>query len=379
MNTNKTSSQEDDTKSSRMLNNLTQIGFGVGTLFPVFSVIIDLLYHDYGLSVDNLVSLYNSNPLHWVILSAPVVLGLTCYLLGKKISARETFLQEVTQSEKSQARLMEEFINQLATGNLSVQIPAEFKNESLAGILTSFRDNLHKEKLEAERRLWTNEGLAHFGDILRNPGTLEELSSSLVSNLAKYLKCSQAALFIVQRQDGDTFLELKGCYAYERKKFLVKRVDPGEGVLGQCYLEKRTILLYQVPPNYVSITSGLGQATPNCLVLSPLMTEGTVEGVIEIAGFRKLEQHEISFLEKVCENIAAVFKNVNTNEETRKLLEESRENSEMMQSQEEEMRQNLEELSATQEEMLRKEKEFTKIIATYKSTYGEIKETATHS
>ena len=110
-------------------------------------------------------------------------------------------------------------------------------------------------------------------------------------------------------------------------------------------------------------------------MLSPLKAEGTVEGVIEIAGFKKLEQHEISFLEKVCESIAAVLKNIKTNEETRKLLEESQQQAEMMQSQEEEMRQNLEELSATQEEMMRKEKEFTKIIATYKSRFGEIEET----
>ena len=353
---------QENAKTSRMLNNLTQIGFGVGMLFPLFSIIIDLIYNNYGLSTDNLLLLYKNNPLHWIILSAPFVLSLTCYLLGKKINARETFLQEVTESEKYQAKLMQEYINELATGNLSVQVPSEFKNQSLSGILNTFRDNLYHEKLEAERRLWTNEGLAHFGDILRNHRNLEELSSAIVSNLARYLRCSQAALFIVQREDEEVFLELKACYAYERKKYLTKRVDPGQGLLGQCYLEKRTILLYQVPANYVSITSGLGQATPNCLVLSPLLAEGTVEGVIEVAGFKKLDQHEIAFLEKVCESIAAVYKNIKVNEETRKLLEESQSQAEMMQSQEEEMRQNLEELSATQEEMLRKEKEFTKII-----------------
>jgi methyl-accepting chemotaxis protein len=201
------------------------------------------------------------------------------------------------------------------------------------------------------------------GDILRTHGKLDELSFSIVSNLAKYLKCSQAALFIVQRENDEVFLELKGCYAYERKKYLTKRVEPGHGLLGQCYLEKRTILLYEVPADYVTITSGLGQATPNCLVLAPLMAEGTVEGVIEVAGFRRLEQHEINFLEKVCESIAAVYKNIKTNDETRRLLEESQEQAEMMQSQEEEMRQNMEELAATQEEMMRKEKEFLKIIA----------------
>lgn len=361
-------------KSSKMLNNLTLIGFGVGTLFPIFSIIIDLLYHNFSFSTENLSSLYKNNPLHWVILSAPFVLGLTCYLLGKAISARESFMLEAAQTQKNQAMLIEGYISQLATGNLSAVIPPDFKNQSLSEILTTFRDKLSQEKLEAERRLWTNEGLAHFGDILRNHGNLEELSFTIVRNLAKYLKCSQAALFIVQRKNDETYLELKGCYAYERKKYLTKRVDPGEGLLGQCYLEKRTILLYEVPSDYVTITSGLGQATPNCLVLSPLKAEGKVEGVIEIAGFRRLEQYEINFLEKVCESIAAVYNNIKTNDETRRLLEESQEQAEMMQSQEEEMRQNLEELAATQEEMLRKEKEFMKIIAAYKSRYGEMTE-----
>jgi transcriptional regulator with GAF, ATPase, and Fis domain len=128
------------------------------------------------------------------------------------------------------------------------------------------------------------------------------------------------------------------------------------------------------PENYVTITSGLGEALPNCLVLCPLKTEDTVEGVIEIAGFRKLEPYEITFLEKVCENTAAVFKNLKTADETRRLLEDSQEHSEMMKSQEEEMRQNMEELSATQEEMLRKEKEFTSMLKAYREKFGELDE-----
>jgi len=365
-------------EASRMLTNLTQIGFGLGLLFPIISVLIDLMYHDYEMTPGNVTLLFRNNPLHWIILSAPFVLGYTCYLLGKKISAREAYLQDVTVKERNQSRLIEEYISQLAKGDLEVQISSDFDNPSLSQVLTSFRDNLQHEKIEAAQRRWTNEGLTHFGDLLRSYSKLEDLSLSVTSNLVKYLRCSQAGLFTVEKEGDDTMLVLTGCYAYERKKFLTRRIDVGTGLLGQCYLEKRTILLYDVPQGYVSITSGLGDAEPNCLVLCPLKTEDSVEGVIELAGFRKLEPHEIRFLEKVCENTAAVFKNLKTSEETRLLLEASQEHAEMMQSQEEEMRQNMEELSATQEEMLRKEKEFTHMIKTYRDKYGELEKAGIH-
>jgi hypothetical protein len=367
-----TSSSGSD-KSSKMLNNLSKIGFGLGLFFPLVSIIIDLIYRDFGLTMDNLATIYKTNPLHWIILSAPVVLSVTCYMLGKRIAAREHFLQTLTETEKQQSRLMEDYVSQLANGNFTAKVSEDFQNQSLAGILASFRDKLNNEKLDAERRQWTNEGLTHFGDILRTHGTLEDLSFSIVNTLATYLRCTQAGLFVIQEdEDGEKYLELKGCYAYERKRFLTKRVEAGEGLLGQCFLEKNTILLYEVPPNYVTITSGLGQATPDCLVLCPLKTEDSIEGVVEIAGFRKLEAHEVKFLEKVCENTASVFKSLKTNDATRKLLMSSQEQTEMMRSQEEEMRQNMEELSATQEEMLRKEKEFTTIIKNYKEKFGEI-------
>ena len=368
--------KQQSSETSRMLNNLTQIGFGLGMLFPIISIIIDLTYNDYELTPGNMVLLYKNNPLHWIILSAPLVLGYTCYLLGKIISRRESFLHDVSAKERNQSKLIEEYISQLAKGDLTVQISDDFDNSSLSHVLTTFRDNLQREKIEAGRRRWANEGLTHFGDLLRSYANLEELSLAITSNLVKYLKCTQAGLFTAEKEGDDTMLVLKGCYAYERKKFLTKRIDLGTGLLGQCYLEKRTILLYDVPQGYVSITSGLGDAEPNCLVLCPLKTEDSVEGVIELAGFHKLEPHEIRFLEKVSENAAAVFKNLKTSEETRMLLEASQEHAEMMQSQEEEMRQNMEELSATQEEMLRKEKEFTNIIKTYKEKFGELERAA---
>lgn len=357
-------------KSPRIINNLTRFGIGLGFLFPAVSLFIDLWLKDLAFSLANLGSIYTSNPLHWIILSAPVVLGGSFHYLAKRIADRENYLVSLAQKEKEQLEMISTYVTQLGNGNLAASLPADFKNTALSETLHAFRDKLAAEKDQSDKRQWVNEGLAKFGEILRALENLDELGYSVVKNLVEYCKLTQGGIFVVTQGD-QPLLELKGCYAYERKKFLQRKIEPGQGLVGQCYLERERILLYKVPDDYVHITSGLGEANPTCLILLPLKTEDTIEGVIEMAGFRRFEPHELEFLEKVCESTATVFKNVKNADRTRRLLQASQEQAEMMRSQEEEMRQNLEELAATQEEMQRKEQEFIKQIENYKARLGE--------
>jgi putative methionine-R-sulfoxide reductase with GAF domain len=357
-------------KPSRIINNLTRIGIGLGLLFPVGSLIIDLWINHLDFSIKNLAGLYAGNPLHWVILSAPFVLGGSFYYLAGRIAERENYLMNLAGREKEQVEMIAAYINNLGSGNLAASLSEQFQNKSLLETLHAFRDNLVTEREKAEKRQWVNEGLAKFGELLRQHENLNELGYSVVKNLVEYCKLTQGGIFIITEGDKPV-LELTGCYAYERKKFLEKKIEPGQGLIGQCYLERERILLYKVPQDYVHITSGLGDANPTCLILLPLKTEDTIEGVIEMAGFRRFEPHELEFLEKVCESTATVFKNVKNAERTKRLLQASQEQAEIMRAQEEEMRQNMEELAATQEEMQRKEQEFIRQIANYKSRLGE--------
>lgn len=358
-------------KTSRIINNLTRIGIGLGLLFPLGSLIIDLWIRGLDFSLKNLASLYAINPLHWIILSAPVVLGGSFYYLAKRIADRENYLMSLAGKEKEQIGLISTYVNELGNGNLATALPDHFENKPLLETLHVFRDKLVAERDQSEKRQWVNEGLAKFGEILRAHENLDELGYAVVKNLVEYCKLTQGGIFVVAG-DETPYLELKGCYAYQRKKFLEKKIDPEQGLIGQCYLEQEKILLYKVPDDYVHITSGLGDANPTCLILLPLKTEDSMEGVIEMAGFRRFEPHELEFLEKVCESTATVFKNVKNAERTKRLLQASQEQAEMMRSQEEEMRQNMEELAATQEEMQRKEQEFIKQIKNYKARLGEV-------
>jgi methyl-accepting chemotaxis protein len=114
------------------------------------------------------------------------------------------------------------------------------------------------------------------------------------------------------------------------------------------------IYLIEIPKEYIEITSGLGGANPNALLLVPLLIEEEVLGVIELTSFNKFQPHEIELVKKLAESIASTLNSVKINARTSELLEKSQEQAEMMAAQEEEMRQNMEELQSTQEEASRK-------------------------
>ena len=262
------------------------------------------------------------------------------------------------------------FINQISAGNYDISWEGmndknkELNTESIAGELVKMRDQMKKVRREDEKRIRTTEGSSQFADIIRKyQGNFKELSEQIISNLVKYLHAEQGGLFIVdENQEGDKHLKLMACYAYERFKHLERKLEPGQGMVGQCYLEKETIYMTQVPEDYVNITSGLGGANPSNLLIVPLKVNDVIEGVIEMASLKPFADFEIAFVEKVGESIAAAISSVRTNERTKILLQQSQEQGEEMRAQEEEMRQNMEELEATQEEMHRKSDEIERLL-----------------
>jgi putative methionine-R-sulfoxide reductase with GAF domain len=260
------------------------------------------------------------------------------------------------------------FAEEVGKGNFEATFTPLSKADSLGNALIQMSNNLKIASEEDKKRSWATEGLARFAEILRLQTDLNKLAENIIAGLVKYLNINQGSLFILNdTNEHNLYLEMIACYAYDKKKYLEKTVQLGEGLIGQAFLEQESVYRTDIPQNYINITSGLGDATPACILIVPLKINGKVEGMIELASFTLLESYQIAFVEKLSENIASSISTVKINLVTRRLLEESQQQAEEMRSQEEEMRQNMEELVATQEEMHRKESEYLELIGQLKS------------
>lgn len=249
------------------------------------------------------------------------------------------------------------FAENIGNGKYDSEFKPLSEGDMLGNALLDMRANLKKVAEEDKKRNWSTSGLAKFGDILRSYNdNFEKLADEIISNLVKYIGANQGALFIIESDDEsseDEYMELAACYAWDKKKFLEKKIYKGEGLSGQAWIEGDVIYLTEVPDDYVSITSGLGEANPRSVLIVPLKLNDEVHGVIEIASFKEYDEYEIEFVERIAESIASTISSVKVNERTQKLLEESTMMTEQMRAQEEEMRQNMEELQATQEKIQR--------------------------
>lgn len=212
------------------------------------------------------------------------------------------------------------------------------------------------------RRRYINEGLAQFAGFLRAGDNMKTMGDNFILNLVKYLDAIQGGLFISEKGNGKPSLNLVSAFAYDRKKFLEKTINIGEGLVGTCAIEKTTMNLTEVPEGYISITSGLGDTPPDNLLLVPVVHEEELLGVVELASLRKFRDHEITFAEEVSKSLASTIVYTRNSEITSVLLKKSQQQAQEMAEQEEEMRQNMEELKATQEESARREEEYRGLI-----------------
>ncbi len=256
---------------------------------------------------------------------------------------------------------VEYFAHEIGEGELNATFKPRSKKDTLAHTLTDMQKKLKNSREDANKRRetekileWKRSGITEINKILRAySNNTSELFYHIIGNLVKYINANQGGIFILD-EDAE-YLELKGCYAYDRNKFLEKKVHVKEGLIGRCYQEKETINLSNIPDSYMKIVSAVGEKSPEHLLLVPLLHDEKVKGVFELASFTKFEQHIVEFIQEVCQPVSMALNDIDYSDRTRKLLEESKEKEQKLIQQEEEMRQNMEELKATQEQLERKQ------------------------
>lgn len=314
-------------------------------------------------------------PAFWVLVLMPVLCGAACYLISRRIGGIIRLMRRSLKKQEVRSNAILQFVEGLSAGKLDVQISSEDKEDDLISSLVQLQKTLqknqqeeNKRREEEQQRQWVTNGVAQFGEILRrNNDNMTELSYDIIRYLVDYVHLVQAGFFLLHTgeekgDNGRKFFELTAFIAYDRRKYADKEIEWGEGLVGRCALEQKTIHMTEMPKGYITITSGLGEGDPHTLILVPLKANETVYGVIEMATLQPLVRHEIEFLEKTAESIAMTIGTVKTNMQTTVLLQETQLQAAKMVEQEESLRQNLEEMRATQEENERKEIEMKGFI-----------------
>ncbi|ADR21598.1 hypothetical protein MATR_07710 [Marivirga tractuosa] len=307
-----------------------------------------------------------------LVVVAVIIAG--AYSINSRSRSKILFQKLVESEEQAEiTKINIMFAREIANNNYEKDFDLN-EEDPLSGALMEMKESLKKSSIREEQERFTNKGLAELSNIIRDNGSnLKDLTYEVIEFLVKYMKLNQGGFFIVMEEGDDVFLELEGCYAYDRRKKLNKRIQPGEGLVGQSYQEKDSIYLTEVPENYINIKSGLGDANPRSIVITPVKRDATIEGIIELASFRVLKDFEKDFLEKAGESIAVALNTAKVNQKTTELYQQSQQQTEEMRAQEEEMRQNMEELSATQEEMQRTQKDYEKMLANSQKENEELK------
>lgn len=254
--------------------------------------------------------------------------------------AKGDLSQEVTISTPLK---IEDHVSRDETGMLLKAIAAmsEVQHKldlAFAGMASSLRHNREQEKL----RDWFKNGQNELNTILRGDKSTAELTEQALAFLTGYLGAAVGVFYLFDEKEAT--LQIVAGYACPHNKALNERIALGEGLAGQAALEKKLITMHGAPPDYLRISSGLGEAEPAHIVALPLLHNGTLVGLLEIGSFATFTENNLDFLKQIMEALAIAISVNNSRQRVNELLEQTQGQTEELQVQQEELQQTNEEL-----------------------------------
>jgi HAMP domain-containing protein/CheY-like chemotaxis protein/signal transduction histidine kinase len=265
----------------------------------------------------------------------------------------------------NQVRAIAEVATAVTRGDLTRSITAEALGE-LAALKDNINEmirNLRDTTQKNSEQDWLKTNLARFTRMLQGERDLATVSDLILSELAPLVNAQRGVIYVMDRAGDDPVLDLAASYAFTERKRLGNRFHLKEGLVGQCAYEKKRILLTNVPEDYITIGSALGEAKPLNLIVLPVLFEQEVKAVIELASFSRFSETHQSFLDQLTESIGIVLNTIAANMRTEGLLKQSQLLTTELQSQQEELKKTndrLEQQATTlrqSEELLRTQQE----------------------
>ncbi len=202
-------------------------------------------------------------------------------------------------------------------------------NEMIRNLKDTTRKNMEQD--------WLKTNLAKFTRMLQGQRDLLSVGKQILSELSPLVMAQHSVFYVVENAQDEINIQLLASYAYKKRKTISSHFKVGEGLVGQCVLEKEPITITEVPPDYIQINSGLGAHVPANIIVLPVVFEGEVKAVIELGTFNRFTEVHLSFLEQLTESIGIVLNTITATMRTEDLLKQSQSLTEELRSQQEEL------------------------------------------
>jgi len=243
-----------------------------------------------------------------------------------------------------QVRAIADVATAVSRGDLSRSITVEAFGEvaelkdNVNRMIITLRDTTRRN----EEQDWLKTNLAKFSRTLQGERNLETVTQLVMSELTPLVNGHQSVFYIMdideEEDERSPVLKLLSTYAYVERKNVANRWKLGAGLVGQCAREKKAILLTNVPDDYIKVTSGLGESKPMNIIVLPVIFEGQVLAVVEIASFDRFKETHLTFLEQLMESLGVVLNVIQANMRTEELLKQSQQLAEELQTRQEDLK-----------------------------------------
>ncbi|MBA2425596.1 MAG: HAMP domain-containing protein [Actinobacteria bacterium] len=254
----------------------------------------------------------------------------------------------------TQVRAIAEVSTAVTQGDLTRSITVEAQGEvsDLKDNLNQMISNLRATTKKSGEQDWLKSNLARISGLMQGQRDLAAVTNLIMSELTPVVSAQHGAFFLAEvgEAEASTF-KLLASYGYKKRKNLSNTFTEGEGLVGQSVLEKKPILITQAPDDYIKISSGLGEASPQNIIVLPVVFEDRVLAVIELASFRPFSEVNQTFLEQLTETIGVTLNSIIASMRTEELLEQSQSLAQELQSQSEELQTQQDDLKNSNSEL----------------------------
>src|SRR5271170_4702711 len=245
-----------------------------------------------------------------------------------------------------QVRAISQVTSAVAAGDLTrtISVDAEGEVAELKDTINTMVDTL-RETVQASRdQDWLKTNLASIGSMMQGHRDLEVVAELIMEELAPLMGAQHGTFFLAEQAGDETSLRLIAGYGLRADKDAPMQYRIGQSLIGQVAKSKRLVVVDEIPQGYIKITSGLGEAPPANLVVFPLLFEGEVLGVVELASFSKFTPVQIDFLEQFAETLGISVNAIIANSRTDTLLDQSQQLATELQARSSELQARSEEL-----------------------------------